>query len=55
MCYWGVSRWFQDVSRYVQGGLRKSGKPQSSRTVASKEEEEEEEEEEDEEEEEAGG
>ena len=41
-----LSRWFQEVSSCVQGGLRRSEEAQRSRTVVSKEEEEEEEEEE---------
>ena len=34
LCSWGVSRWLQEVSSCVQGGLRRSGEAQSSRTVA---------------------
>ena len=30
----GVSRWLEEVSSCVQGGLRRSGDAQSSRTVA---------------------
>jgi hypothetical protein len=33
-CFWGVSRWLQEVSSCVQGGFRRSGEAQSSRTVA---------------------
>ena len=32
--FWGVSRWLQEVSSCVQGGFRRSGEAQSSRTVA---------------------
>ena len=34
LCSWGVSRWLQEVSSCVQGGLRRSGEAQSSRMVA---------------------
>ena len=34
LCFWGVSRWLQEVSRCVQGGLRRSEEAQSFRTVA---------------------
>ena len=33
-CFWGVSRWLQEVSSCVPGGPRRSGEAQSSRTVA---------------------
>ena len=33
-CFWGVSRWLQEVSSCVQGGPTRSGEAQSPRTVA---------------------
>ena len=34
LCFWGVSRWLQEVSSCIQRGLRRSGEAHSSRTLA---------------------